>query len=294
MDALLTISAPDFASGPQRQGRAAEARERAVAARAALAACRWCAHDCGVDRLAGQRGFCHAGAETRVLLAQWDTADELELIPTFSIVLTGCDLRCDFCITGAPSWNPRLGEALTPVELAARARATLAEGARTVTILGGEPTIHLPFLLEVVAELPDTARLVLKTNAYGSATSRGFLEGMFDVWCADYKFGNDACAQRLAGIPAYSRVVRENLLWADRTSDLIVRHLLMPGHVECCWEPVAHWLAMHLPGAKVSLRTGFWRGWRAHRHAELGQPLLPLELERARQIAAGWDLNLIE
>ena len=41
------------------------------------------------------------------------------------------------------------------------------------------------------------------------------LDGMFDVWLADYKFGNDACAQRLAKVPDYVRVVRENLLWAQ-------------------------------------------------------------------------------
>ena len=66
---------------------------------------------------------------------------------------------------------------------------------------------------------------------------------MFDVWLADFKFGNDACALRLAKVPDYTSSVRENLLWADRHSELIVRHLLMPGHIECCWRPVAEWLA---------------------------------------------------
>ena len=114
-------------------------------------------------------------------------------------------------------------------ELAERADAALANGARTVMILGGEPTIHLPAALEFVAALPDAAKLVWKTNAHGSAQARELLDGMFDVWLADFKFGNDACARRLAKVPDYVRVVRENLLWADEHSELIVRHLAHAG-----------------------------------------------------------------
>lgn len=238
--------------------------------------------------------MCKAGAQPHVHLAQIEMGEELELIPTFAVAFSGCDLRCAFCITGAQSWNPQAGETISPVELARRAEAALAAGVRTVTILGGEPTIHLPFLLEFVAAMPDDARLVLKTNGYGSALSRELLRGLFDVWCVDYKFGNDACAERLACVPNYSAVVRENLLWAARETDLIVRHLLMPGHLECCWRPIAAWLGTHLPGAKVSLRTGFWPGWQAHRHSELNRPLSIRETDRARDVAAEWALNLVE
>jgi len=273
--------------------RSALARERAAAARAALADCHVCAHHCGVNRLAGATGLCHAGAQARVFSAQVEVADELELIPAFAIALSGCDLRCDFCITGTPSWNARLGEALQPEILAQRAEAALAGGARSVMILGGEPTIHLPTALEIVAALPDSAKLVWKTNAHGSAQARELLGGMFDVWLADYKFGNDACARRLAKVPDYACVVRENLLWANDHSKLIVRHLLMPGHVECCWKPVAGWLAAELPGVKVNLRSGFWPAWRAARHAELRGTVSESESERAFQIARACELNLV-
>ncbi len=274
--------------------RSVVARERAARARAALAECRLCAHDCGVNRLAGPAGLCHAGAEARVFSAQVEVSDELELIPTFAIALSGCDLRCDFCITGGPSWNPRLGETLAVAALAGRAKAALAKGARTVMILGGEPTVHLHTALEIVAALPDDTRLVWKTNAHGSAQARELLDGMFDVWLADYKFGNDACAQRLAKVSDYNLVVRENLVWANEHSELIVRHLLMPGHVECCWRPVAEWLAENLPGVKVNLRSGFWPAWHASRHSELRGTVSEHESGRAGRIARDCALRLLE
>jgi len=299
--------------------RPAVARERAAAARAALADCRLCAHECGVNRWIGPAGLCHAGAEARIFSAQIEVSDELELIPTFAIALSGCDLRCDFCITGVPSWNARQGEALRLENLVERANAALAKGARTVMILGGEPTVHLHTALEIVAALPDDAKLVWKTNAHGSAQARELLDGMFDVWLADYKFGNDACAQRLAKVSDYVRVVRENLLWfahAERRSptrrgfnqddaragsetgapasgELIVRHLLMPGHTECCWRPVAEWLAENLPGVKVNLRSGFWPAWHAARHGELRGTVSKAETERAWALARECGLNLV-
>jgi putative pyruvate formate lyase activating enzyme len=276
------------------QARPALARERARRARAALANCRLCAHDCGVNRLAGETGLCHAGAEPRFFSAQVEVSDELELMPTFSVALSGCDLRCDFCITGKESWNARAGLGFDAAAMAARAEAALQNGARTIMVLGGEPTIHLPSALEFVSLLPASAKLIWKTNAHGTAQARELLDKMFDVWLADFKFGNDACAQRLAKVPDYVRVVQENLRWANEHSELIVRHLLMPGHVECCWRPVAEWLAQNLPGVKVNLRAGFWPAWHAARHGELRKIISDVEAKLASAIAIECNLNLID
>ena len=314
------------ASGTGRwlpQARAALARARIPLAQAALADCHLCAHHCGVNRLAGERGLCKAGTRTRIFSAQVEVADELELIPTFAIAPSGCDLRCAFCITGEASWNPRAGEEFVPEALAADAAAALANGARSIMILGGEPTIHLPTVLEIVAALPGEATLVWKTNAHATAEARALLDGLFDVWLADYKFGNDACALRLARVADYTRVARENLRWMaggqksevrsqkseiaiqnagsriqnsklkTQNSELIVRHLLLPGHVECCWRPIAAWLAAELPGVKVSLRTEYWPAWQASRHVEIHGPIAEVERRQARDIAHEHTLNLI-
>lgn len=273
--------------------RASLARARANIARAMLEDCHFCAHHCGVNRLNARAGLCHAGDETRFFMAQTEVSDEMELIPTFAVALSGCDLRCDFCITGGPSWNPNAGTALGATEMAERAMQALEEGAQTVMILGGEPTIHLHAALELVAALPDSAKLVWKTNAHGSAQARELLDGMFDVWLADFKFGNDDCARRLAKVSNYTSVVRENLIWAREQSELIVRHLLMPGHVDCCWNRVAVWLASELPGVKVNLRSGFWPAWRAARHPELRGTVSADESKRAFEIAKACGLSLI-
>ena len=288
----MICTAPEKISA-RVQSRPALARERARSARELLADCRLCAHDCGVNRLAGETGLCHAGADAHFFSAQTEVSDELELMPTFSVALSGCDMRCDFCITGKESWNPRTGLGFSAAVIAEQAKAALVAGAKTIMVLGGEPTIHLPAALELVSHLPADAKLIWKTNAHGSAQARELLDGIFDVWLADFKFGNDICAQRLAKTPDYVRVVQENLQWANSHSELIVRHLLMPGHVECCWRPVAEWLAENLPSAKVNLRSGFWPAWHARRHQELTNQVSTSENEMAFGLARELGINLI-
>ena len=49
-------------------------------------------------------------------------------------------------------------------------------------------------------------------------------------------------------------VVTRNLKAARSTkSQLIVRHLPLPGHIKCCTAPVLEWIDKELKGAKVSI-----------------------------------------
>jgi putative pyruvate formate lyase activating enzyme len=277
----------------RRSGLRELAGMRAAQARLALQDCHLCEHHCGVDRLAGAMGKCRAGPRARVFSAQTEVSDELDLIPTFAIALSGCDMRCAFCITGAESWDAQAGTSMAIEEIASRAAQSLAVGGKTIMILGGEPTIHLPTALEILAALPPEAIVIWKTNAHGSAEARALLDGLFDIWLADYKFGNDECATRLSRTPDYTRVIRENLRWAHSRVSLIVRHLVMPGHVECCWRPVARWISENLPGAKVNLRTGFWPAWKARTHAELGRTVDANESAQAWAVAREFSLRVI-
>ncbi|MBA4149284.1 MAG: 4Fe-4S cluster-binding domain-containing protein [Verrucomicrobia bacterium] len=293
-DTCITPTLYHSNTPPPPTSRAVSASERANLARKHFTKCHLCHHHCGANRSSGDRGPCRTGTDARIFSAQIEVSDELELIPTFAIAFSGCDLRCAFCITGKESWNPNAGELFNATALAERATAALEDGARSIMILGGEPTIHLPHVLELVALLPDSAKLIWKTNAHGSVGARELLDGLFDIWLADYKFGDDRCAERLALVTNYTEVVRDNLLWANQHSELIVRHLVMPGHVECCWRPIANWIAENLPTTKVNLRSGFWPAWQSRKHSELRTPVADTESKLAFQIAHEYGLNLIQ
>jgi putative pyruvate formate lyase activating enzyme len=80
--------------------------------------CMLCEHRCGCDRAAGDLGRCKAGIEARVFRHRVEYGEEPQLVPSHLFYLSGCDLRCAFCIAEEQAFNPRLGTPLTPAFLA--------------------------------------------------------------------------------------------------------------------------------------------------------------------------------
>src|SRR5262249_26299937 len=125
--------------------------ERLNQAREHYRSCLLCEHRCGVDRLAGIRGPCKAGSEARVFRHRVEYSEESELIPSHLFYLSGCDLRCVFCIAEQMAFDPRQGRVLTADFFSEAVAWGRQQGARTLQWVGGEPTIHLPAILEVMA-----------------------------------------------------------------------------------------------------------------------------------------------
>src|SRR5690606_39255165 len=112
--------------------------------------------------------------------------------------------------------------------------------------VGGEPTIHLPCILAAMAECDRLPPVVWKSDFHGSPAAFALLADVVDMYVADFKFGNDQCAGRIAGIDDYLAIVTRNLAIAAEQGDLIVRHLLLPGHFDCCYRPIVAWMRANL------------------------------------------------
>jgi putative pyruvate formate lyase activating enzyme len=261
-----------------------------------LRRCMLCEHRCGADREAGQRGPCQADGIARVFKHRVEYGEERELIPSHLFYLSGCDLRCAFCIAEVNAFDPRRGRPLTGEFFRAAVAQGRQQGARTLQWVGGEPTVHIPTILEVMAGCPELPPVVWKSDFHGTPESFALLKGTIAVYLADFKFGNDRCGRRIAGIDDYVRIVTRNLDVARRQGTLIVRHLLLPGHFDCCYRPIVAWLGANLPAVAFSIREGYLPSWRAGagRYAELARPLDRDDGERARQLASDSGLRIIE
>lgn len=253
-------------------------------AEVAYRACRLCPRDCGVDRMAGSQGtFCRLGEHATVYKELLSLGEEAILDPTWLIDLGGCSLRCLFCTEWAHVVDPQLRAVpLDPRWFVPLLRKRKAQGARTLSFVGGDPTVSLLGVLRALApvQAADWLPVVWNCNGLLSDQARDLLGGWVATWVVDLKFGNPGCSQRLAGVPeTTSRSDRAGAdeprfdAWTEvtRTLDfaahaprrpqdahlppLVVRHLVMPGHVECCTRPVLDWLARHHPKAPVNLMT---------------------------------------
>ena len=274
-----------------------ELRARAARARATLRACDLCELRCGIDRTAGERAPCGLAAESRTFKRHVSYAEELELIPSYMVYLGGCNFRCKFCVQAPYCFRTDVGAALEPEAAAADFRAIISRGGRTVNLLGGEPSLHLHTILDIAAadasrDYPERLPLVLNSNMYMTPEVIDLLEGVVTLYLADLKFGNDACASDLAGVPRYWDVVTRNLLAAAATTPVLVRHLAMPGHIDCCLKPVADWMERHLPTASFNVGRGYVPAYRAQTCGNMGRCLSADEEQRVDAIIAGYKGRL--
>ena len=222
-----------------------------------LSPCRLCARSCGVDRRQGEVGYCGVGARSRCFGELVNFAEAPELVPSYTIFFAGCNLRCEFCVNLEWMTAPGGGEVLTAEHFRAQIRLQAGYGARSVNFWGGEPTCHLASIAEILTGFDCPLPVVFNSNFYFTAAARAPIASLTDIFLADFKFGNDGCALRLAQAQDYLAVVRENLLALAGRRAMIVRHLLLPGHFECCTVPVLDWLARELPDVRVSLPGSF-------------------------------------
>jgi putative pyruvate formate lyase activating enzyme len=231
-----------------------EARE---AAAAHLRECRLCPRDCRVNRSQGRTGYCRLDARIHCFREMLHPAEEAELSPSHQVYFAGCNLRCGFCTV--PEWNeqPLAVRELDADWLIGRIEHRRDQGARNVNLLGGEPTVSLPGILDLLAKVRPATPVVLNSNMYYNGDIDELLSAFVGVYLADLKCGNAECAEALLDARDYVDVARQNIVMASERCDLIVRHLILPGHMDCCLRPTLQWLAKTIPDVKLSLRTNY-------------------------------------
>ena len=183
--------------------------------------------------------------------------EEEQLNPSHQIYFAGCNLRCTFCTVAEWNEQPEAAEEMDIDKLKGRIAYRKKQGARTLNLLGGEPTVSLPGIIELLSHLEPVTQVVLNSNMYFDNCVHDLLDGLIDIYLADLKCGNHSCAERLLDAADYVEVAKENIIKANARAEVIVRHLVMPDHRECCLEPTLRWLAEELPGIKVSLRGDY-------------------------------------
>lgn len=258
--------------------------------------CHLCPHHCGAAR-AEARGVCRVGPTSYIASEMLHLGEEALLRPAHAIFFSGCTATCSFCTAAKFAFRPTYGVAVTPAQLVKRIRQRQAEGARSLCFIGGDPAPHIPFILATLALVGPERRIpaVFNSNFYLTNSALDLLDGAIDIYLPDLKFGpardSANCGERIGGMPDYWNVVTGCLdSLYQQGKRLIVRHLLMPGHYECCTVPVLHWLADR-PGLQVSLLTQYLAP--AHAQGELTQALSARDVAQALALARQLALALV-
>ncbi|MEN6371456.1 MAG: radical SAM protein [Armatimonadota bacterium] len=259
-----------------------------------LRSCSLCQRQCGVDRTAGEHGYCGTGSDSYCFFDQILYGEEAPLIPSHEVFLSGCNMRCKFCYSWQSLENTSYGKFLDPADFAKIIESRKAEGAVNLNLIGGEPTVHLPNILQSLKLLKSSIPILWNSNFYMSEETMRLLDGVIDLYLGDFKFGNKQCALEIGGVEDYFETASRNFKAAAVSSDLIIRHLVLPGHVECCLRPIANWMSKNLPGVPFNLMFQYTPFYRALDDAALCCSLTQEEINEARSIVSSLGLNTCE
>jgi len=228
-------------------------------ARRILKKCRFCEWRCGVDRTAGQTGVCKLTDRAYVASFFHHHGEEAPLIGTEgeggsgTIFFVSCNLNCVFC----QNWDishprGRLEDAGVEVDakrLALIARRLRLEGAANINYVGGDPTPNTWIIIESLKYLDVNTPILWNSNMYLSIEAMKLLIDLVDIWLPDFKYWNDECAKRLSNVRGkmgYREAATRNHLLASRHGDMIIRHLVLPNHLECDTKPILKWIAENI------------------------------------------------
>jgi putative pyruvate formate lyase activating enzyme len=215
--------------------------------------CHFCERKCGADRTMDDKGWCKLGSESRVSSAFLHSGEEAPLVPSGTIFFASCCFGCVFCQNADISTNPNSGQVISTRELAILADTLFRDGALNINYVGGDPIPNTHTILGSMEHQASNVTQLWNSNLYCSEETMKLLVDVFDVWLPDFKYGNDDCAERLSGVKNYFDVVSRNHSMAYQYGEVIVRHLVMPNHIECCTFPILEWIAENLPNCMVNI-----------------------------------------
>lgn len=266
-----------------------------------LAACRICPHSCGAKRLDGHSGYCNSGPGYQLSSIGLHFGEEPVLSGAdgiCNVFFSRCNLACVFCQNHQISarHNCALEEVLTLDEVVGRIELELDKGTNMLGFVS--PSHFIPQSKAIVKALHEKGRnprIVYNTNGYDTVASLKSLENTVDVYLPDFKYMEGALAKEYSGVEDYPKfagaAIKEmyrqkgSRLWLDEKgkaeSGLIIRHLVLPGHVENSLR-VLDFIADEISvNVHISLMSQYNPTPNVAGHPKLGRKL---QLEEYRQV----------
>ena len=212
-----------------------------------LKECHLCPRNCGVDRLAGQKGFCGVDAGimvARAALHMWDEPCISGKEGYGAVFFSGCSLGCAFCQNRTIS-KGQSGKVITVEHLAELFLDLQAQKANNINLVtAGHFLPQVRDALILAKEQGLTIPVVYNSSGYEKAEMLRYLEGLVDIYLPDLKYLEADLAGKYSHAKDYPEVAMkalEEMVRQVRTPEfdergmmkkgVIVRHLLLPGHV---------------------------------------------------------------
>lgn len=269
--------------------------------------CVLCPHQCKVNRLKGERGFCKTLDNLLFSGGEPHFGEEEELVGRFgsgTIFFGHCNLKCVFCQNYELSQCGD-GYEITPLELSKVMLSLQKRGCHNINLVS--PSHIVPQIVEAVylAALDGlNIPIVYNTGSYDLTDTLKYLEGIIDIYMPDLKFSNDEQGLKYLKVKQYfsiaSKAVKEmhrqvgNLKVTNdnlAVQGLLIRHLVMPQNIAGT-EKIMKFIAEELSvDTYVNLMAQYYPSHLAKQYKELNRRLTIGEYQEAVQTAKGVGLT---
>lgn len=264
-----------------------------------LAKCEICPFRCKVNRLSGQVGRCGCGDKIRVAKYQLHYFEE----PCISgksgsgtVFFSNCNFKCIFCQNYKISQEGK-GNEVTIEELANIFLKLQQEGANNINLV--TPTMYAYQIIEAIKlarmnglNLP----IIYNSNGYENVETLRDLRGYVDVYLPDLKYYADELAIKYSKAPNYFKIATKAILeMIDQVGlpefdengmikkGVIIRHLVLPGHIQNS-KHILKWLKENVEGkAYVSVMAQYFPTYKAKEDEYLNRKLTRKEYSEIEQ-----------
>jgi putative pyruvate formate lyase activating enzyme len=274
-----------------------------------LNCCECCPRRCGIDRLAGQTGFCGVAGDILLAHAGLHDGEEPPISGTRgsgTLFFAGCNLRCVFCQNWqiSQAFDVSKVRKLSPAGLADEMLRLQSEGAHNINLVSPSHMIfQLADAIQAARAKGLTIPMVYNTNGYDSVEALRQIRGLIDIFLPDFKYLESAPGQTYSAVCDYADVVpgvlREmldqvGLLELDDDGiaqrGLLVRHLVLPGQLENS-KACLTFLAELNPDIPVSIMSQYSPQYKACGIPELNRTLTGKEYDEITDYALGLGLE---
>ena len=256
--------------------------------------CIFCERQCKVNRIKGETGFCYISKDSYVSSAFLHTGEEAPLIPSGTIFFQGCNFGCVFCQNYdiSQSWKNKkkiedIARKTDSIQLANLADKLVEKGAININYVGGDPIPNIHTILGSLQHQSSNITQLWNSNFYLTEKSLSLIIDLMDFYLPDWKYGNNQCAKKYSGIDNYFDVIARNhkRVHDEGSGEIIIRHLVMPGHVECCSKPILDYVAKELPKAVVNIMSQYRPQWKSFEYPEIDRRTTSQEMQEVRDYA---------
>lgn len=258
-----------------------------------MKACELCERKCKIDRTKGELGECKVGNECKISSEFIHMGEESYYVPSHTIFFWSCNMNCIFCQNFTISNRLEPGKVVTPKMLAPIIEWRRKEGCRSTNFVGGEPTMSILWILEALKYCKVNTPILWNSNMFMSEKTMRILDGVIDVYLTDFKFGPEHCSEHLTKVKNYWDVVTRNHLLAAKQTEMSIRHLIIPNHVECCSFPILEWIAKNIrKKCLVNIMDQYYPCYLAREYPEINRRITEEEYRKCLKKAEELKINV--